>query len=127
VIGMVYGVSCRPRSSAEARDAARSFLASLHLSENGHAAQNLLMVVAELVANALRHAGTVLELRFSREPDGLVVAVDDPSPRYPLPRLPDWTGRAGGFGWVMVQRLAGQVRIRPREGGGKTVEAVVAV
>jgi len=126
VNSMEAEVVCRPKASAEARDEARAFMDSLHLAVSAHAAQNVLLVVAELVANALRHAGAVLEVRFSSVPHGLMIAVDDPSAQFPQGRAPDWSGQGGGFGWLMVQRMACSVQVRLRAGGGKTVEAVVA-
>jgi anti-sigma regulatory factor (Ser/Thr protein kinase) len=83
-------------------------------------------MVSELVTNAIRHAGGVLEVRFSSTPASLHVAVDDASSALPRLRQPDWTGRTGGFGWSMVRKLADGLSIHPRADGGKTVVAFLA-
>lgn len=114
---------CRPVAAAEARSAARTFLDGLSPQAGVRVAESLLIMVSELVTNALRHAGGVLEVRFSSTPVSLHVAVDDPSPVWPRRRTPDLTGQTGGFGWAMVTKLADGLVVRPRRGGGKTVAA----
>lgn len=117
---------CRPEAAAEARSAARAFLDGLSPRVGAAVAENLLLMVSELVTNAIRHAGGALEVRFSSTPERLHVAVDDASPSMPRLRRPDWTGRTGGFGWSMVHKLADGLAIHPRDGGGKTVAAFLA-
>lgn len=117
---------CRPGAAAEARSAARAFLDGLSPQVGVRVAENLLLMVSELVTNAIRHAGGALEVRFSSTPASLHVAVDDASPAVPRLRQPDWTGRSGGFGWSMVHKIADSLAVRPRGDGGKTVVAVLA-
>ncbi|MFD5033832.1 ATP-binding protein [Streptomyces sp. NPDC058220] len=117
---------CRPRRAAEARDATYGFLAGLCPTPSAHTSQNLVLVVSELVTNALRHAGEVTSLQLRADRRSLQIVVNDPSPAQPQDRTPDLTGRTGGFGWPMVQRLAEKVTVRPRPGGGKTIRAVLA-
>lgn len=94
-------------SVADARDAARTFLEALRRPEpTTEAADTVVLVVSELVTNALRHGGGTFNLHLTAHPDTVEVAVDDASPRTPLTRTPDLNGGTGGFGWPMVNRLA---------------------
>ncbi|MEV7423383.1 MULTISPECIES: ATP-binding protein [unclassified Streptomyces] len=117
--------ACRPELAAEAREATDGFLAGLCPEPSDRTRQNLLLVVSELVTNALRHAGEVTSLRLRADRRSLQIEVRDPSPVLPLDRTPDLTGRSGGFGWPMVQRLADRVSVRPASGGGKMILAVL--
>ncbi|WP_443059077.1 ATP-binding protein [Streptomyces sp. NBC_00388] len=117
--------SCRPRLAAEAREAVSGFLAELHPAPPAHTAQSLVLVVSELVTNALRHAGGVTVMRLRADRRSVEVAVADPSPAHPQDRTPDLTGHTGGFGWPMVQRLARTVAVRTGPDGGKVVCATV--
>ncbi|WP_405634149.1 ATP-binding protein [Streptomyces sp. NBC_01178] len=117
---------CRPEMAADARDAVSAFVARLHPAPTTHMVQNLLLLVSELVTNAVRHAGAVTVLWLTADRRGVHVRVTDPSPARPRNRTPDLTGRTGGFGWPMVQRLAQEVRIRETVGGGKVILATVA-
>jgi anti-sigma regulatory factor (Ser/Thr protein kinase) len=88
-------------------------------------AGNLLLMVSELAANALRHAGGVLEVPFSSAPVSLHVAVDDPGPVRPRCRAPGRTGQAGGFGWAAVTGIADGLAVRPRRGGDETMAVLL--
>lgn len=81
----------------------------------------VLLVVSELVANAIRHTTGWWRLHVTVGRDRLVVEMDDSSPQPPVPREPDFGG-GGGFGWHMVLNLAGQVEVRPLP-YGKRVQA----
>ncbi|MFQ6852402.1 ATP-binding protein [Streptomyces sp. 35M1] len=116
---------CRPERAADARDAVSTFVARLHPAPTSHMVQNLLLLVSELVTNAVRHAGAVTALWLTADRRGVHVRVTDPSPAHPQDRTPDLTGRTGGFGWPMVQRLAQEVRVRETVGGGKVILATV--
>ncbi|MGW2021221.1 ATP-binding protein [Streptomyces decoyicus] len=117
---------CRPGTAADARDCARSFLDLLQPAPTAHTTQNLLLLVSELVANALRHAGAVTALRLTADHESIQVHVEDPSSARPEGRSPDLTGRGGGFGWPMVHTLARDVTVRPCPGGGKVVQAALS-
>ncbi|WP_436777388.1 ATP-binding protein [Yinghuangia sp. YIM S09857] len=90
-------------------------------------AVDALLVVAELVANACRHAPGPcrLSLRVSRQ--GIDVAVEDTGPGRLLPgmdgRRPDGAGRVG-YGLMIVGRLTRGIRVEPRP-HGKVVRACV--
>ncbi|MFI7102322.1 ATP-binding protein [Streptomyces sp. NPDC050161] len=117
---------CRPGTAADARDFAAGFVAALTPELPATTVQNLLLLVSELVANALRHAGAVTALHLTADLDSILVGVEDPSPAHPQERRPDLTGRTGGFGWPMVRSLARDITIRPHPCGGKILLATLA-
>ncbi|KOU60279.1 ATP-binding protein [Streptomyces sp. WM4235] len=110
---------------AEARRAARAFLGSLDPSVDAEHADSVVLVVSELVTNALRHGGGTYRLHLAAHPGTIEVAVDDSSPRMPRPRIPDLVHGTGGFGWHMVNDLARATAVTPRPEGGKTVRALL--
>ncbi|MER7726581.1 ATP-binding protein [Streptomyces sp. NPDC096323] len=88
------------------------------------AAEDVLLVVSELVTNACLHADGPDEIRIARTPKALRVEVADGGAGQPAPRTPHRAGRPGGHGMFIVQRLCmdwGVVRV-PGE-PGKTVWA----
>ncbi|MFJ6074621.1 ATP-binding protein [Streptomyces sp. NPDC093065] len=87
---------------------------------------DLLLVVSELVTNAIRHGDGLagFEARPTRE--GLWIAVHDnsavvPRAAYAFPT----THPGGGYGWPLVARLARDVTVDLRAEGGKTISALV--
>lgn len=110
---------------AGARARARSFLHGLTHPITGEAAETVVLVVSELVTNALRHGGGTCTLDLTAYPDSVEVAVHDPSPQAPRWRAPDLDGGAGGFGWPMVDQLSLATAVTPTSGGGKTVRALL--
>lgn len=114
-----------PRRAAEARAAAAAFAAQLNPAPSARTVQDLLLLSSELVSNAIRHAGAVTALSFKADGGALHVRVADPSPAHPQSRVPDMTGRTGGFGWPMILRLAHRVTIRPLGGEGKIILAAL--
>ncbi|MFJ3505429.1 ATP-binding protein [Streptomyces sp. NPDC090135] len=115
----------RPAGSiAAARDSARRFLAGLLPSPTPETAENVLLVVSELVTNALRHGGGACVLDLSADPNSVEVAVHDQSPHAPRMRTRDLNGGTGGFGWPMVNRIAATTAVTHRAAGGKTVSAL---
>ncbi|MER6257127.1 ATP-binding protein [Streptomyces sp. NPDC001584] len=115
----------RPLSAvAQARQAARAFLEALGQPAIGREqADTVVLVVSELVTNALRHGGGTYTLHLAAHPGAIEVAVGDPSPRMPRARTPDLVDGTGGFGWHMVNDLAHRVVVTPEPEGGKTVRA----
>ncbi|KOU67556.1 ATP-binding protein [Streptomyces sp. WM4235] len=115
----------RPVTSiAGARESARRFLEDLLPVIAAEAAETVILVVSELVTNALRHGGGTMNL--TAHPDGIEVAVHDSSPRAPRMRTPDLKGGTGGFGWPMVNRPVQATTVTRRPSGGKTVSALLA-
>ncbi|MFH9298938.1 ATP-binding protein [Streptomyces sp. NPDC017520] len=123
VVAVVRGDSAA--GASQARRAARAFTDRLTPAPRPDMADTLVLVVSELVTNALRHGGGAFSLRLTAHPDAIEVAVDDPSPRVPHLRTPDLTGADGGFGWHMVNHLARTTAITHQPSGGKTVSAFI--
>ncbi|MFJ4847459.1 MULTISPECIES: ATP-binding protein [unclassified Streptomyces] len=92
------------------------------------AAEDVLLVVSELVTNACLHAGGPEELRLHRQPKSLRLEVADGGVGDPAPRTPHRAGRPGGHGMFIVQRLCLDWGVlRGMDGQpGKTVWAEVA-
>ncbi|GGW09304.1 hypothetical protein GCM10018980_22620 [Streptomyces capoamus] len=88
------------------------------------AADTVVLVVSELVTNALRHGGGRCTLELTAHPDTIEVAVHDPSRH--VPRMRTLTGGTGGFGWPIVTRLARATAETRRASGGNTVSAFLA-
>ena len=69
-------------SVAGARESARDFLEGLVPAIAAEAADTVVLVVSELVTNALRHGGGTCTLDLTAHPDGSIeVAVHDRSPQ----------------------------------------------
>ncbi|WJV48282.1 ATP-binding protein [Streptomyces flavofungini] len=69
------------------------------------AAEDVLLVVSELVTNACLHAEGPEELWLSCDGKTLRVEVSDRGAGQPAPRTPHRAGRPGGHGMFIVQRL----------------------
>ncbi|MDI5966829.1 ATP-binding protein [Streptomyces sp. SL13] len=111
---------------AEARETTRAFLANLgRPAVDPEVADTVVLVVSELVTNALRHGGGTYTLRLTAHPELIDVAVDDPSPLPPRRRTPDLNDGTGGFGWGMINQLAHSTHVTPNPTGGKTVSALI--
>jgi anti-sigma regulatory factor (Ser/Thr protein kinase) len=116
----------RPAGSlAAARDSARSFLEGLVPALASGPADTVVLVVSELVTNALRHGGGPCALSLAARPDGIEVAVRDRSPHAPRMRTPDLDVGTGGFGWPLANRLATATAVTRRATGGETVSALL--
>ncbi|MFE2275643.1 ATP-binding protein [Streptomyces lavendulae] len=111
---------------AGARQAARTFLEALWQPAIGREqADTVVLVVSELVANALRHGGGAYTLRLAVHPGTIEVAVEDPSPWMPRMRAPALVEGTGGFGWHMVNDLSLATGVTSGPKGGKTVRALL--
>lgn len=117
---VVRGAS--PAGVQRARHAARIFADGLTPAPDSAAADSLVLVVSELVTNAVRHGGGRYTLALSAGHDTLNVAVSDPSPTPPHERIPD-LNREGGFGWHLVHQLSRAVTVTTGPGTGKTIRA----
>ncbi|MFJ8884506.1 ATP-binding protein [Streptomyces sp. NPDC102402] len=113
-------------SVAEARDSTRTFLQRLLRPIPSETADSVILVVSELVTNALRHGGGTFTLDLNAHPADIEVAVHDRSPQSPRMRAPDVDGATGGFGWPMVNRLARTTAVTRRPSGGKTLTTLIA-
>lgn len=91
------------------------------------AAEDVLLVVSELVTNACLHAGGAGELRLRSSPQSLRLEVTDSGGGRPEPRMPHRGSRPGGHGMYIVQRLCVDWgMVRNADGAGKTVWAEIA-
>jgi anti-sigma regulatory factor (Ser/Thr protein kinase) len=94
------------------------------VAPNGESgADAVVLVVSELVTNAVRHAGGVTGFRLEEGMGTVTVAVQDASPAPPRP-LPMDAREPGGFGWHLVQELSTDVQVHVHS-TGKTVWAAV--
>ncbi|MFI5659917.1 ATP-binding protein [Streptomyces sp. NPDC051684] len=122
-------LECEDISCADARMAVRSVLTQEYRDLPTDDAERLrddaLLVVTELVTNALLYAGTVTGLSVRRIGDELHLRVSDDSPEAPKERTPV-PGSKGGYGWKVIRRLCRRVQI-DTEPDGKTVTAVLAL
>ncbi|CAN5449556.1 ATP-binding protein [soil metagenome] len=110
-------------SVASAREWLSEFLADEVPAVN---VSDAMLLLSELVTNTLRHgAGDIVCRASMRDDDGrLCVAVGDAS--VSLPRvLPVDLRRVGGFGMLLVERIAEQWGVA-RYPGGKVVWATIA-
>ncbi|MGW0366105.1 ATP-binding protein [Streptomyces sp. NPDC002990] len=112
-------------AAASAREATRTFLARVTRvrppAQRG-TPDRVLLVVSELVTNAIRHTEGPCTLHLALHGDGIDIAVSDTSPDPPTPRAPHTEG-TGGWGWLLVNHLTSGLHIEPAPGGGKTIRA----
>ncbi|EDY44380.2 ATP-binding protein [Streptomyces sp. SPB074] len=91
------------------------------------AAEDVLLVVSELVTNACLHAEGPEELVLGTDGKTLRIEVADLGAGEPEPRRPHQAGRPGGHGMFIVQRLSVDWGVARTEGvAGKRVWAEVA-
>ncbi|WP_405681003.1 ATP-binding protein [Streptomyces sp. NBC_00868] len=110
-------------AAASAREATRVFLthaARARPPTHPGSADIVLLVVGELVANAIRHTNGPCTLHLALDGGHIDIGVADTSPDPPQPRPPHTEG-TGGWGWILINHLATNVRIEPAPGGGKTI------
>ncbi|GGX68146.1 ATP-binding protein [Streptomyces minutiscleroticus] len=90
------------------------------------AAEDVLLVVSELVTNACLHAEGPEELVIACDKKMLRVEVSDRGAGQPTPRTPHRAGRPGGHGMFIVQRLCLDWGVIRTPGlSGKTVWAEI--
>ncbi|MFE6128566.1 ATP-binding protein [Streptomyces sp. NPDC056437] len=115
--------SRHPASVGGARSELSKALANWCLNAVEDAA---LVVLSELVTNAVRHArvspGREIETRYVREANGVRIEVHDAADERPAARVP---GESGGWGLGLVDELSDRWGVDDRAGVGKSVWAVV--
>ncbi|MFF1595006.1 ATP-binding protein [Streptomyces sp. NPDC058286] len=112
-----------PRLAERARDVTRGFLLALAPDGDDAQMESALLVVSELVTNAVRHAGGMTGFGLRAGQGTITVTVEDASHVPPQPQPADPT-QPGGFGWPLVQSLALEVHVSGHR-GGKTVTAIL--
>ncbi len=85
-----------------------------------------LLVVSELFTNAIRHAGGPAGFGITAQSGHVAISVRDCSDELPCVIQRTQPGRAGGYGWPMVCKLAENVTITLTAGSGKTIHASLA-
>ncbi|MFJ2775371.1 ATP-binding protein [Kitasatospora sp. NPDC087315] len=100
-----------PKPVARARAFTRQALAdwSWLTPEDGadpDVVDDVMLLVAELVANAMMHGGGPLELLLDATGERLRIEVSDGEAALPEPQLPHRPGLPGGHGLLIVQRTA---------------------
>jgi hypothetical protein len=112
-----------------ARDFTANVLAEWHWAdpeaadpEERERAEDVLLVVSELIANAMTHGGGVRELVVTLDGDALVVGATDGERRPPALQRPGDPSQPGGHGLQVVRRLSETWGSLP-QASGKTVWA----
>ena len=106
----------------QARQTTRDSLATWRLA---YLEETAVLLVSELVTNAVRHArgGRPITLELEASRSRLRIEVTDTDPRWPQPRTPAGFDESG-FGFVLVDALAGKWGVR-ETATGKAVWAEV--
>ncbi|NUU25625.1 MAG: ATP-binding protein [Streptomycetaceae bacterium] len=121
---LVIDLDGTPGSVRDARGAVDGFLAESAAngaSVHADTASDILLVVAELVANACRHAPGPCRVTVTLDRDTADIAVRD-SGQGRLRLIPHET--PAGYGLLIVARLTSGIHVLP-VGGGKIVRATV--
>ncbi|KUN29721.1 hypothetical protein AQJ23_02915 [Streptomyces antibioticus] len=120
-------------TAAAAREYARTVVREQWDTESRTAREedvvDLLLVVSELVSNALRHGEGLAAFEATATHDGIQLTVQDHSDVLPdvvhgsgaLPQA----GQGQGYGWPIIMRLARDIRMERRPGGGKAISVLV--
>ncbi|MFJ9839286.1 ATP-binding protein [Kitasatospora sp. NPDC101155] len=119
-------LSRHQKSVGVARSLLREFLADIESGQLFLGVGEL--VASELVNNAVQHArvpGRLIFVRFDMEPGLLRIEVHDASRRIPTMRTAGDEDESGR-GLQLVDQLAKEWGVSPREGVGKAVWALVA-
>ena len=117
----------RPGSAAGARAHASDFLAgSCDPPLRSDQVTDALILISELVNNAVRHAPGPCALDIVHDGTTLVIAVSDTGADMPRTRLGDLRHGTGGFGWNLLNSLAKDIRVTGYRAGWKTVIATLA-
>ncbi|UUU36423.1 ATP-binding protein [Streptomyces sp. CA-210063] len=120
-------------SAAAARRHVRAFVGERWRSPAGppteEAMIDLILVVSELVTNAVRHGGGVAGFDVTLTSEGVRLSVRDHSAALPVgihgPRVLPRADEGSGYGWPLINRLCSEVAVERRVAGGKTISVLV--
>jgi anti-sigma regulatory factor (Ser/Thr protein kinase) len=128
ITAAVFRLRAEPESAATARRLSRPWLGEL-LPAESPVADDALLVLTELVANAVRHTASAHILcRLTASGDELHVAVEDEGGTLaiPHPRTPSEETECGR-GLLLVDALATAWRVVPLEPEGRAVCATLKI
>jgi len=108
-------------AAREARAATRRILPGWRL---GALLDSVLLVVSELVGNAVRHGRPPVVMRLRQAGSGVRVDVHDDEPTVQTPRDPS-SDAESGRGLLLVDAVAAESGIEQVEGDGKVVWATI--
>ncbi|MFE5396062.1 ATP-binding protein [Streptomyces sp. NPDC056568] len=118
-------------SVPQARHAVRDLLLRQGVPVSDDVTQGLLLIVSELVTNAVRHAAVlspVLAVEVAVGPEWVRVSVEDDHPYRPTALETDH-GRTGGRGLLLVREITreagGACDVAHTAGGGKVIWAAL--
>ncbi|MEV3933339.1 MULTISPECIES: ATP-binding protein [unclassified Streptomyces] len=111
-----------PEAPSHARRAAVGFLHWSWPSLTEERCDDFLLIVSELVTNAVRHAPGPSTLTLTTTAGALDIAVTDCSCVRPAPRTPDLSDGTGGMGLHIAEDLGARVFTEPLS-AGKCVHA----
>jgi anti-sigma regulatory factor (Ser/Thr protein kinase) len=123
-----FRLRAEPESAATARRLSRPWLAELLPGDSG-VADDALLVLTELVANAIQHSVSSHVLcRLSASGDELHVTVEDEGGTLavPRPRSPSDDAECGR-GLLLVEALASAWYVAPLEPEGRAVHATLKI
>lgn len=103
---------------------ARRFVAD-SLTDNGRDPDTAVLLVSELVTNAVVHAETPIRLTLRYEGPLVKIEVHDDSDRMPIAREVE-ADATSGRGLKLVEAFADEWGVRPIPGDGKVVWVVVS-
>ncbi|MEV6261120.1 ATP-binding protein [Streptomyces sp. NPDC051784] len=111
-----------PEAPSHARRAAVGFLHRSWPALNQDRCDDFLLIVSELVTNAVRHAPGPSTLTLTTTAEALDIAVTDGSGAEPTPRAPDLSDGTGGMGLHIAEDLGARIFTEPLS-AGKCVHA----
>jgi anti-sigma regulatory factor (Ser/Thr protein kinase) len=123
--------SVPPEGTVTTAGEARALAEATVRAQGGRAVRDedvidLLLVVSELVTNAIRHGGGLAGFDVRTVDEGVWIAVHDHSPVIPRAVHAFPTRHHGsGYGWPLVVRLARDISVTTRPEGGKTISVLV--
>ncbi|MEU7254887.1 ATP-binding protein [Streptomyces rimosus] len=121
-----YALPGKDTSPGRARHLTSDFLTGPTVpAATANQVDTALLIVSELVTNAIRHGGRRCRLRLATGPTGMTIEVHDDGRSLPVLR-PLTADDTGGRGMALVDSLAQQLEVTCDRAGGKTVRAVLA-